>query len=206
MSQRDPRVCRTEALLQKALIELVSGKCFDSVTVEEIASRAMVNRATFYRHYQDKYALAERIFGDAIDLMNKALADIDESYFSLAVNPARLETPKAVIAFFECIRKNPRLYQAILGCNGIPGFRIRLRRYIEERMRERIMLSNNKLRARLEGEHQTIPFEIALTLASDFFLECIGWWLETNLQYSSEEIATWMRSFIFAGCLGCPPV
>jgi AcrR family transcriptional regulator len=202
MSQCDPRIRRTEALLQGALIDLISEKSFDSVTVEDIASKATVNRATFYRHYRDKYALAERIFEDTIDQMNDALAPIDDIYFSLAVNPARLETPRAVIAFFECIRGNPRLYRTILGCDGLPGFRIRLRRHIEERMRERIMASDTPLKARLEGENQAIPFEIALTLSSSFFLECIGWWLETNLQYAPEDVATWMRAFIFEGCLG----
>ncbi|MEP7292336.1 MAG: TetR family transcriptional regulator [Chloroflexota bacterium] len=53
----DPRVKRTRQLLQRALIELLQEKPFESVTVQEIAARAEVNRATFYAHFEDKNAL-----------------------------------------------------------------------------------------------------------------------------------------------------
>jgi GAF domain-containing protein len=52
--QIDPRVRRTHKLLQEALLELAAERGFDAVTVGDIARRASVNRATFYRHYQDK--------------------------------------------------------------------------------------------------------------------------------------------------------
>ena len=201
MPQQDPRNCKTEALLQSAFIELISETCFSSITVEDIAARAKVNRATFYRHFQDKYNLAERIFDGAIQQMSTALADIDEIYYSLAVNPARLETPKAVVLFFERIRENPRLYRAILGCTYIPGFKARLQYSIEKYLRERISAANTALMSRLESTSQSIPFEVNLALVSSFFLECINWWLESDLRYSPEEVATWMRSFMFAGCL-----
>lgn len=53
----DPRVKRTRLLLQQAMLELLEEKSFESVTVQEIAARAEVNRATFYAHYEDKNAL-----------------------------------------------------------------------------------------------------------------------------------------------------
>lgn len=63
----DLRVRRTHTLLREALIDLIAEKGFDAVTVGEIAERAMVNRATFYRHYQDKYALVTGIFQEAVN-------------------------------------------------------------------------------------------------------------------------------------------
>jgi len=56
---QDLRVRRTHVLLRKAFLELMSEKEFQSITVQEIADRAMVNRATFYDHFVDKYALLE---------------------------------------------------------------------------------------------------------------------------------------------------
>jgi AcrR family transcriptional regulator len=53
----DPRVKRTRRLLQRALTELLSEKRFHNITVQDIAERAEVNRATFYAHFEDKYAL-----------------------------------------------------------------------------------------------------------------------------------------------------
>jgi AcrR family transcriptional regulator len=67
--QTDLRIRRTQANLREALIDLIEEKGFDAVTVGDIAERAMVNRATFYRHYPDKYALVTGIFEEAITQM-----------------------------------------------------------------------------------------------------------------------------------------
>ena len=59
-SEADPRVKRTRKLLQDALVELLGEKSFDAITVQDIAARATVNRATFYVHFVDKYDLFAR--------------------------------------------------------------------------------------------------------------------------------------------------
>ncbi|MFN8530123.1 MAG: TetR family transcriptional regulator [Anaerolineae bacterium] len=46
-------------MIEKAFIELLQEKGFQSITVQDITDRAMVNRATFYDHFTDKYALVE---------------------------------------------------------------------------------------------------------------------------------------------------
>ena len=55
----DLRVRRTRMLIEKAFVELLQEKRFQSITIQDIADRAMVNRATFYAHFADKYALFE---------------------------------------------------------------------------------------------------------------------------------------------------
>lgn len=55
----DPRIKRTRQLLQQAFMELMMEKSFQSITVQDIAERATVNRVTFYAHFEDKYALLE---------------------------------------------------------------------------------------------------------------------------------------------------
>jgi AcrR family transcriptional regulator len=55
----DPRVKRTRQLLEGAFMELIQEKGFQSVTVQDITGRAGVNRATFYAHFEDKYALLD---------------------------------------------------------------------------------------------------------------------------------------------------
>ncbi len=57
----DPRVKRTRNLLEQAFMELIQEKGFQGVTVQDITERAGVNRATFYAHFPDKYALLDRI-------------------------------------------------------------------------------------------------------------------------------------------------
>jgi len=55
----DPRVKRTRKLIVQAFEELVVEKGFQSLTVQDIADRATVNRATFYAHFEDKYTLLD---------------------------------------------------------------------------------------------------------------------------------------------------
>jgi AcrR family transcriptional regulator len=56
---RDPRTRRTRQLLQEALDSLMRQKEFDKISVQDITDTAGVNRATFYAHYPDKFALLE---------------------------------------------------------------------------------------------------------------------------------------------------
>jgi AcrR family transcriptional regulator len=61
----DPRMKRTRQLIQQALLELMKEKHVNAITVQDITERATVNRATFYDHFEDKYALLEYCFRDA---------------------------------------------------------------------------------------------------------------------------------------------
>ncbi|QHN03620.1 TetR/AcrR family transcriptional regulator [Granulicella sp. WH15] len=55
----DPRIRRSRLLLQEALLRLLKRKTFEDVSIQDVAEEATVNRATFYAHYPDKYALLE---------------------------------------------------------------------------------------------------------------------------------------------------
>jgi AcrR family transcriptional regulator len=58
-SRTDPRVTRTRKLIRDALVSLLAEKNFESISVQDIAGRATVNRATFYAHFTDKFALLD---------------------------------------------------------------------------------------------------------------------------------------------------
>ena len=55
----DPRIKRTRALIEQAFLDLLTEKGFHAVTVQDITARAEINRATFYAHFSDKYALLD---------------------------------------------------------------------------------------------------------------------------------------------------
>src|SRR3984893_11988381 len=57
----DPRIRRTRHLLQDALKRLLEEKEFDKITIRDITEAATLNRATFYAHYPDKFALLEEL-------------------------------------------------------------------------------------------------------------------------------------------------
>lgn len=58
-SRVDPRVTRTRKLIRDALVSLLAEKNFESISVQDIAGRATVNRATIYAHFSDKFALLD---------------------------------------------------------------------------------------------------------------------------------------------------
>ena len=68
----DPRILRTRKLLQQALAQLMKEKQFDAISVQDIAESATINRATFYDHYPDKFALLECTVGSRF---NELLAE-----------------------------------------------------------------------------------------------------------------------------------
>jgi len=53
----DRRVRRTKAALQRAMVELVVEHGYHAISIDALASRADVTRATFYAHYPTKEAL-----------------------------------------------------------------------------------------------------------------------------------------------------
>jgi AcrR family transcriptional regulator len=55
----DPRVKRTRGLILKSFGDLLSEKSFDSISVQDVTDKAQINRATFYKHFQDKYKLLD---------------------------------------------------------------------------------------------------------------------------------------------------
>ncbi len=55
----DPRTQRTRQLLLAAFSELLPEKGFGGITVNDVTEKAGVNRATFYAHFADKYALLD---------------------------------------------------------------------------------------------------------------------------------------------------
>jgi AcrR family transcriptional regulator len=57
----DPRVKRTRQLIHQAFFELAREKDFQSISVQDIAERATLNRATFYSHFEDKYDLLDSV-------------------------------------------------------------------------------------------------------------------------------------------------
>jgi AcrR family transcriptional regulator len=77
---RDPRIKRTRQLLQGALRKLLQEKLFDEILVQDITQAATVNRATFYDHYTDKFALFDAmVAGDFHKLLQERSIRFDRA-------------------------------------------------------------------------------------------------------------------------------
>lgn len=51
----DLRVYKTYKALHEAFTQLLEQKSFEELTVNELCERAVIRRATFYKHFEDKY-------------------------------------------------------------------------------------------------------------------------------------------------------
>jgi len=62
----DPRVLRTRKLIMDSFIDLSGKKEFKDITIKDITSEAMINRATFYYHFEDIYDLLEKVLSEVL--------------------------------------------------------------------------------------------------------------------------------------------
>ena len=173
------RLRRTQKLLREALIELIEERGFEALTVGEIAERAMVSRAAFYRNYQDKYDLVEQIFDEAMSALLDSVTEM-----------GREHPPQIWVRFFEHIAAYERLYRALLGRKGSPWFVLKMRASLAELVKEHgprpIGSNHGTIDAHTAGQFKD---NFVPDLVSTLFVEAITWWLEQGRPYPPQEIA-----------------
>ncbi len=175
--EKSLRVRRTHKLLREAIIELIEERGFDALTVGEIADRALISRAAFYRNYKDKYELVEQIFEEAMSSLQSAVADF-----------GREHPPQVWVKFLEHIAAYARLYRALLGKKGSPWFVIKMRGAMTD-----LIKAHGQVQRGLKGSHRTgtaFADEFVPDLVSTLFVEAIIWWLEHDRPYTPKEMAT----------------
>ncbi len=79
----DLRIERTRRSIINAFIELRAKKPLEKITVKELSEIALINKATFYSHYNDIYDLSEQLEKEAVDMVLKNIPHPD----SLITNP-----------------------------------------------------------------------------------------------------------------------
>ncbi|MBE2271761.1 MAG: TetR/AcrR family transcriptional regulator [Anaerolinea sp.] len=178
MSQqgRNLRVRRTQKLLRDALVDLIEERGFEELTVGEITERAMISRAAFYRNYQDKYALVEQIFAEAMQALFNALAA-----------PATEHPPELWVRFFEHIADYERLYRALLGRKGSPWFVQKMRVTLIDLLKQYQRLAAGHAAPKPDGSTEGDDF--VPTLLAAMLVEAITWWLEHQRPYAPDVIA-----------------
>jgi AcrR family transcriptional regulator len=179
---QDLRVVRTRKMLRDAMITLAIQKGFATVTVNDIVELAMVNRATFYRHYQDKYDLVESYLDELYTELNAAPA----------ATPAPGEPNPRLVKLFEHIRDNAPFYRAMLGPQGYSGFGEHIRRLTEATLHARWQASP------LAERRTQIPMPMLLGYLSHASYGALVWWLEEGMSHSPQQIARWLHQLTLA--------
>ncbi len=113
----DPRVIRSRQLLRAALISLIPEKGFGAISVQDIADRATLNRATFYLHYQDKTELLMDAFEELI--AHATPLPPEDGLPDLASAPASIER------VFNRIAEHADFFRVMLAEENVPAFAAR---------------------------------------------------------------------------------
>lgn len=186
----DPRVIRTRKLLRQALLEVIRAKDFNSITIQDIADHAGINRATFYLHYANKQ-----------DLMIQTMQEILDELATLPnpVSPLHPHQPdpERLAAFFvrvfQHVARHAEFYNLMLSDESVASFAMKLQGYIEQ--------IGLRWFPRDQIQHMRIPPEVIMSLVSGAFIGIVKWWLKNDGRYSSEDIASQFMQIMLPGIL-----
>ncbi|NSB17534.1 TetR/AcrR family transcriptional regulator [Clostridium beijerinckii] len=195
-NKHDIRTKRTHQQIRDALIDLIFEKHFDNITVSDITNRAMINRSTFYRYYQDKYDVVLKIFEDAMERLKKDLGPPKESLKNL--NEDQRSDPW--VKLFDHFAENNRLYLAMLDDSCNIWFMSRLRSNIISMLREREKLRSSFLVSDKDCSPEIQ--EMAFLFTANALIGTIDWWLKSNCTPDSEKMSYLFRAYFKNGYVG----
>lgn len=98
MNKKDLRVIKTKNTLYNTLIELMREKQFEEIKVSDICNHALINRSTFYSHYNDKYELLADYISD---LKKSLLSELEKNKNTLNTKEYYLEMIKLFLNHIE---------------------------------------------------------------------------------------------------------
>lgn len=114
------RTSRTKKAICDAFAELMYEKELSKITVQELADRADVGRATFYKHYYDIYDVYEK-------MESTFLIELGEIITVQGIK-SKFEVYPAV---FEYMKKNPKIFKMIFSPNNNVPLRRKLITMVE---------------------------------------------------------------------------
>ena len=175
----DRRVQRTRELLQKALIELISERGYNAITIQDIVGRANVGRTTFYLHYSSK--------DDLFMSCHEAIVSEFESgpLYPHPLSREELLSPEVPAGMTRAYRHleeaRARLYPIFQGKDG-PLILRRIRDWSAQEIEA-------NLRAVFAEAESTIPLDVLANYLAGAQIALVQWWLEKRHPHTPEEMA-----------------
>lgn len=186
--KEDARVIRTKAKLFTSFKQLLAEKTFEEITINEICVRSDIRRATFYKHFSDKYDFLAGLVRHLRDSFEKKF----DSNTAIAENDLTVyyfEYLKAIIAFLDA---NEEIVNLIFDSNMTSAL---VAVIIEENYK--------KTKEKLESDRKkglkliASPDTVAIYLAGGISNTLIKW-LRTGKKTSAEELTGDIISLISA--------
>jgi AcrR family transcriptional regulator len=110
----DPRIRRTRQMLFEAFQDLLREKTFPLITVQDIAERSTLNRATFYDHFTDKFALLEAMMGERFETLIAARIAGNEGTCEAALRQLILATCDFLAEVSSGCQKHQRQFEPMV--------------------------------------------------------------------------------------------
>ena len=184
MKETDLRVRRTKLMIKNAFLELLRETDFEKISVCDIADKAMINRGTFYLHYQDKYDLMRAIAEALLDELMQ---------YSAGITKEMLETCRQtgapfphVLRLLETAEENPAFFALLSSYITGNAFYQSLGEMLNTRFAEIIpQQSDNPLTVRYG---QTVAVSVLRGVTEQ--------WLRDGMQHSKEDIAGYITTII----------
>lgn len=172
----DLRIQKTYMALTKTFFELLEEKRFEDITVNELCDRAMIRRATFYKHFGDKYEFFTFI-------IRETQAEFDSEIVSSLDTTIPIDfyitIVRRVMIFFNA---KDRLIQSVLKSECYPS----LFRILSEQVEFDIL---QKLKENAEKGYKLIADpEVMAHFFTGAILETLQWWLTNKKPMSQESI------------------
>ncbi len=180
--QTDLRVRRTHKLLWEALMAELSERTFEEITVTDICERAMVHRTTFYKHYEDKYALLEQGIRQMYDDLLAEEEHKPPNAYSVE------HPPPYFIRLFEHAAQHQHFYKLMLCGEGIGRFQKLVKEYIAE------VVSAKVRELPPSNQHLAVPIAMHAQFVAGAALSLLAWWLENDMPFSPHQMAQYLLS------------
>lgn len=179
----DLRVIKTKKILFDTLLKLMKNKSFEKIKISDICEEALINRSTFYAHYEDKYELLMGLFEEKKLSLLKEFEDNENVSFSKQYLMDLLNI------LIDHIEENKGIYGAIL-TNNRNGILIDfLIDVIERDVSERLKNSN-------EIKNSTLPLDIIVKFYAGGLINIGITWITRTEKYSKEELLSYIDKLI----------
>ena len=111
----DARVRKTKARLISTFRKLLTEKSFEEITINEICEISSIRRATFYKHFSDKYAFLKYFVGS---LRKQFDAKLEKRAKTESTSAYYVEYLRALVDF---LTENERMVKNALESSALPA-------------------------------------------------------------------------------------
>lgn len=172
----DLRVYKTYTALTTAFIQLLEKKSFDDITIQELCELATIRRATFYKHFTDKY----EFFVFMIKCLETQFYEKNPDL--LTHQRSKYHYIKLIHYTLDFISHNEALVKSIFK-NSVSAPLLSLltqqtTKILEENLKEDIK----------HGAVFPASPEVLASFMIGAFIHTISWWISTDMQMPKETL------------------